>query len=162
MGAGWSDRVSEATAVALFSALEWPEGALGRRALLAFEPYDASVFSLNQDRAGDPISCLLERGFARQVPGVWAFPHVEGHSLGIFEDFDEVALIDEADDLFVYPLSALPQDWLGHVERERCCLLVTGVGLSLATAGFKGVERAAARGEAVGGAVMLVDPADHD
>ena len=66
-----------------------------------------------------------------QLPDRWTFPYLDGHTLAIHYDFKVLALIDEADDLFTYPLSALPVDWNSHLKRERNCLLITGVDLRL-------------------------------
>ncbi len=52
-------------AVLHFSSLQWPSGALGRRPLLVFEPYDASVFSLEEGAPDNPEASLLARGFER-------------------------------------------------------------------------------------------------
>jgi hypothetical protein len=53
----------------------------------------------------------------------------------MIEEFDELALIDEAGELFQYPLSAAPRDWFDHITRERNCLIITGTDLRLATEG---------------------------
>jgi hypothetical protein len=39
--------------------------------------------------------------------------------------------------------------------RERSCLLITGVGLRLATDGMAGVEQAVRRGDAFAGMVLI-------
>ena len=147
----------EPNAVLLCSALEWPVGALGKRPLLVFEPYDLSVFALEESGRSNVAGWLAERGFAQLVEGSWAFPHTHEFILGVFDEFDTLSLIDEGDDLFNYPLSALPDDWYAHVQRERICLVITGSNLQLTTAGMEGVHQAVARGEAFGAMVMLND-----
>lgn len=155
-------RTPEPNAVLLCSTLEWPVGALGKRPLLAFEPYDLSVFALEEGGASDVGGRLAERGFAQLVEGAWAFPHTHELILGVFDEFDTLSLIDEGDGLFEYPLSALPGDWYAHVLRERICLVITGSNLQLTTAGMEGVHQAVARGDAFGAMVMLNDGSTID
>ena len=62
------------------------------------------------------MSVFLNRAFELQLPDRWTFPYLDGHTLAIHYDFEVLALIDEADDLFTYPLSALPVDWYSHFE----------------------------------------------
>lgn len=145
--------MSEVTGAALFSDLEWPRGALGRRPLLVFESYDPSVWKLpERPYAGlDDVSVFLDRGFELLVPDLWTFPYLDGHTLAIHYDFDVLALIDEADDLFTYPLSALPADWYSLLKRERNCLIITGVALRLATTGMDGVRLPARAGGLLAG-----------
>jgi hypothetical protein len=87
---------------------------------------------------------------------------LDGIFLGIHYDFDVMELNDEGDELFTYPLSALPADWYAHLKLERNCLLITGVDLRLATAGMDGVRDACARGHAVGGTVLVNDGSATD
>jgi len=147
----------EPTAIFLFSSLQWPAGALGERPLLVFEPYDPSVFSLDEETTGETSSSLLERGFQRLDVDAWSFPYLEGYVLTMLEEFDELALIDEAGELFQYPLSAAPVDWYQHLTRERNCLVITGTGLRLAADGMAGVHEAARRGTAFAGSVLAHD-----
>jgi hypothetical protein len=149
--------MTQPNAVLLFSSLECPAGAVGRRPLLVFEPYDPSVFSLDQEAPEGPEACLLARGFERLRPDRWSFPYLGGHVLTMIEEFDELALIDEAGELFQYPLSAAPREWFEHISRERNCLIVTGTDLRLGTEGMAGVEAARARGSAFGGSVLAHD-----
>lgn len=123
--------MSEPTGVVLCSELQWPADALGRRPLLVF----ALRRICARARRGRPDGLggwLTERGFAQLVAGSWTFPHEHEFVLGVFDEFDTLALIDEGDDLLNYPLGALPADWFAHLERERVCLVVTGVDLQLA------------------------------
>jgi hypothetical protein len=154
--------VSEPTGVILCSKLQWPADALGRRPLLVFEPYDLSVFGLEGGAPSDVKGWLTERGFAQLVEGSWAFPHGHELVLGVFDEFDTLALIDEGDDLFNYPLGALPTDWFAHLQRERVCLVVTGANLQLTTLGMEGVHQAVARGDAFGAMVMVNDGRVHE
>ena len=149
--------MTEPTAVLLFSSLQWPADALGRRPLLVFEPYDPSVFSLDEEAAGEASSSLLARGFERLETEAWSFPYLGGHVLTMLEEFDELALIDEAGELFQYPLSAAPAEWYEHVTRERNCLVITGHGLRLATDGIAGVNEACRLGTAFGGSALAHD-----
>lgn len=135
--------MTEPTAVLLFSNLQWPADALGERPLLVFEPYDSAVFSLDLDVPGDAGSSLLKRGFEQLKADHWSFPYLDGHVLTMMEEFDELALIDEAGELFQYPLSVAPPDWYEHVTRERNCLVITGSELQLATEGMAGVHEPA-------------------
>ncbi|MPZ93113.1 MAG: hypothetical protein GEU68_16120 [Actinobacteria bacterium] len=151
--------MGEVAGVALFTDLEWPKGTLGRRPLLVFESYDASAWRL-PDRpytGGDDMSVFLDRGFELFVPDRWTFPYLEGLFLAIHYDFDVMALNDEGDELFTYPLSALPTEWYSHLKLERNCLLITGLELHLATAGMEGVHDACARGHAAGGMLLVND-----
>lgn len=75
----------------------------------------------------------------------------------MLEEFDELALIDEAGELFQYLLSAAPADWYEHVMRERNCLVVTGTELRLATDGMAGVHEPCRRGTAFAGSVLAHD-----
>ena len=147
--------MSGPTAVVLPTTLKWPREAVGERALLAFEAYEPTDLALEDRLPVDVPTWLLERGFARLVEGAWEFPYLEDHVLGIFADFDVIALIDEADDLFSYPMSGLPSAWREHLMRERSCLLITGVDLRLATDGMSGIEAAVRRGDAFAGMVLI-------
>lgn len=149
--------MTDPTAIVLCSQLQWPADAFGSRPLIVFEPYDSSVFALEDGDSSDIASWLTQRGFARLIEGSWDFPYEHELVLGVFADFDALALIDEGDDLFNYPLNALPADWYAHLTRERNCLVITGVGLELAQAGMEGVHRAVGRGEAFGAMVLLND-----
>ena len=91
--------MSELTGVVLCSALQWPVDALGERPLLVFEPYDVSVLALEEGGPSDLPGWLTERGFAQLVEGSWTFPHEHELVLGVFDEFDTLALIDEGDDL---------------------------------------------------------------
>lgn len=86
--------MNEPTEVSSFSTLQWPE-----------RPSD-----IGWSWSSSPMTDrrLLERtaqvtrlflswlgGFERLVEGVWPFPHLDGYTLGIFEEFDYLALIDE-------------------------------------------------------------------
>lgn len=152
--------MSEPNAVVFTGTLQWPRGALGERALLAFEPYEATKLALDEPAPVDVPGWLVERGFERLVEGAWNFPYLEDHVLAVFADLDVVELIDPATDLFTYPLSGLPHGWYAHLMRERSCLLITGVGLELATAGMAGIEQAVRRGEAFAGMVMINEGLD--
>ena len=145
----------EPNAVVLTTTVKWPLDAVGERALLAFEPYDPTFLALEDRSPVDVPGWLLERGFARLVEGAWSFPYLEDHVLGVFADLGVIALIDEADDLFSYPLSGLPSAWHEHLMRERSCLVITCVGLRLATDGMAGVDEAVRRGDAFGGMVLI-------
>lgn len=147
--------MTEPNAVVLTSTLKWPAATVGDRALLAFEPYDVARLALDEDSSIDVPGWLIERGFERLIEGAWNFPHLEGHVLGVFADFGEISLIDEAGDLFTYPLSGLPPAWYEHLKRERSCLLITGIDLRLATEGMAGVEESVRRGDAFAGMVQI-------
>ena len=147
--------MTEPNAVVFTTTLQWPQGALGERALLAFEPYDVSSLALEEKSPVDVAGWLLERGFERLLEDVWTFPYMEGHVLGVFAEFGEMSLLDEAADLFTYPLSGLPSAWYEHLMRERSCLVITGVNLRLATEGMAGIERAIRRGDAFAGMVLI-------
>ena len=149
--------MNEPSAVVLTSTLQWPQGALGQRPLLAFEVYEPTALALEDRVPLDVEAWLLQRGFERLVADEWTFPYLEDHVLGVFEDLGQMALIDEADDLFTYPLGGLPAQWCEHLKRERNCLLITGKDLRLSADGMAGVERAVRRGEAFGGMVLIND-----
>jgi hypothetical protein len=149
-------------AVLLCSTLQWPAGALGRRPLVVFEPYDISKFALEEGASTDVTGWLKERGFAPLVKDSWDFPLEHELVLGVFKEFDTPALIDEGDDLLNYPLGALPTDWFAHLQRERVCLVVTGANLQLTTLGMEGVHQAVARGDAFGAMVMINDGRVHE
>jgi hypothetical protein len=73
-----------------------------------------------------------------------------------------MALNDEGDELFAYPVSALPTEWYSHLKLERNCLLITGVDLRLAAVGMDGVHDACARGQAAGGMLLVNDGSATD
>lgn len=150
--------MSEVNGVALFSRLKWPKDALGERPLLVIESHEPSVWKLDDFPEVDPIAGLRERGFEALRPEGWSFPYLDDHLVAIDESSDDFALIDEAaDELFGYPLSGVPSDWYSHLKMERNCLVITGVGLGLATAGMDGVKNACAEGRAFGAMVMIND-----
>jgi hypothetical protein len=120
------------------------------------------VLALEESGPTGVTGWLSERGFAQLVEGSWAFPHEHELVLGVFDEFDTLALIDEGDDLLNYPLSALPTDWFAHLQRERACLVVTGADLQLTTLGMEGVHQAVARGDAFGAMVMINDGRVHE
>ncbi len=152
--------MNEPTAVVLPTTLKWPRDAVGERALLAFEVYDPTRLALEDRSPVDVPAWLMERGFDRLVEDAWSFPYLEGHVLGVFADLGDIALIDEAGDLFSYPLSGLPSSWHEHLMRERSCLLITGVNLRLATDGMAGIEQAVRRGNAFAGMVLINEGLD--
>lgn len=152
--------MTEPNAVVLMSTLQWPKGALGERPLLAFEPYDVTKLALEEGAPVDVAAWLEERGFERLVEGAWTFPHLAGHVLAVFVDLGEIELIDEAADLFSYPLSAVPSVWFEHLMRERSCLVITGLDLRLATEGMAGIEEAVRRGDAFAGMVLINEGLD--
>lgn len=91
------------TGTAFFSELQWPADALGRRALLAFEPYEPDVLSRPGHPATDEgiIASGVERGFEFLRQEAWSFPAVAGHQVVISHDLDDFAVIDDyADELF--------------------------------------------------------------
>lgn len=152
--------MNEPAAVVLPTTLKWPRDAVGERALLAFEVYQPTHLALEDRFPVDVPAWLLERGFERLVEDAWTFPYLEGHVLGVFADLGDMALIDEGDDLFSYPLSGLPSAWHEHLMRERSCLLITGVNLRLATDGMSGIEQAVRRGDAFAGMVLINEGLD--
>jgi hypothetical protein len=152
--------MTEPNAVVFTTTLQWPQGALGERALLAFEPYDVTSLALDEKSPVAVDAWLTERGFIRLVEGAWSFPQLEGHVLGVFADLGEMSLLDEAADLFTYPLSGLPSGWCAHLMRERSCLVITGIDLRLATERMGGIERAVRRGNAFAGMVMINEGLD--
>lgn len=92
------------------------------------------------------------------MPGSWNFPPQTEHLVVVHEEFDALGVIDEgADELFAYPLSALPEEWFAHLKRERSCLVITGVDLKLAWAGLEGVRQACERGQAAGAMLLIND-----
>ena len=78
--------MTEPNAVVFTTTLQWPQGAVGERALLAFEPYDVTKLALEEPALVHVPGWLLERGFERLVEGAWNFPHLEGHVLAVFAD----------------------------------------------------------------------------
>lgn len=150
--------MTEVSGVALFSTLQWPADALGERALLVIESYDPSVWRIDGIPTRDALEALRVRGFAPLERERWSFPYLEEHLLAIDESSGSLALIDEAaDELFGYRLDAVPTQWYQHLQRERSCLVITGVDLHLATAGMEGVEQASAYGNAFGAMVLIND-----
>lgn len=147
--------MSEPNAVVFTGTLQWPRGALGERALLAFEPYDLTKLALEEPAPVDVPGWLVERGFERLVEGAWNFPYLQEHVLAVFSDLGDIELIDAAADLFTYPLLGLEASWREHLMRERSCLVITGVDLRLATDGMAGIDQAVRRGDAYGGMVMI-------
>ncbi len=147
--------MNEPNAVVFTTTLKWPQDAVGERALLAFEPYDVANLALEEEAPVDVPGWLTERGFEQLVEGAWSFPYLEGHVLGVFADLGEMSLLDEAADLFTYPLSGLSPGWYEHLMRERSCLFITGTDLRLATEGMAGIEQAVRRGDAFGGMVLI-------
>jgi len=152
--------VNQPNAVVFTTTLKWPHATVGERALLAFEPYEVTNLALEEETPVDVAGWLTERGFERLVEDEWSFPYLEGHVLGVFADLGEMSLIDEAADLFTYPLSGISPGWYEHLMRERSCLLITGTDLRLATEGMAGVERAVRRGDAFSGMVLINEGLD--
>lgn len=74
--------MTEPNAVVFTSTLKWPQGALGERALLAFEPYDVTTLALEEKTPVDVPGWLIERGFERLVEGEWNFPELGVTLLG--------------------------------------------------------------------------------
>lgn len=150
--------MSDVNGVALFSTLKWPKDALGERSLLVIESYEPSVWQRDDCGDRDAIAGLRARGFAPLRSDGWSFPYLEDHLVAIDESSDDFALIDDgADELFSYPVSGIPQDWYSHLKLERNCLVITGVGLRLATDGMEGVNQACASRRAFGAMVMIND-----
>lgn len=152
--------MNEPNAVIFTTTLKWPPDTVGARVLLAFEPYEVANLALEEQAPVDVAGWLTERGFERLVEGAWTFPHLEGHVLGVFADLGDMALLDEAADLFTYPLSGLSPGWYEHLMRERSCLLITGTDLRLATEGMAGIEQAVRRGDAYAGMVLINEGVD--
>ncbi len=150
--------MSEVSGAAVFLRLKWPKDALGERPLLVIESYEPSVWKLDDSEHVDVPTALRERGFEPLRSGDWSFPYLEDHLVAIDEPSDGFALIDDAaDELFAYPLSGIPPAWYSHLKLERNCLLITGVGLRLATDGMDGVEQACANRRAFGAMVLIND-----
>lgn len=150
--------MNDVAGVALFSTLKWPKDALGERPLLVFESYDPSVWNRDGGSGSDAITGLRDRGFEPLLPEGWSFPYLDDHLLAIDEPDDDFALIDDAaDQLFGYPISAIPGEWYSHLKMERNCLVLTGVELGLATAGMNGVKAACEDGRAFGAMVLIND-----
>ena len=152
--------MNRVTGVAHFSDLQWPADALGRRALLVFEPYEPNVLMLPDHpvSAEGVIASCVERGFGLLSPDAWSFPHLSEYQIVLDKEFDDFAIIDDyVEELFVYPVNALPRDWFAHLRRERSCLVITGIELGLTTRGLDGVRDACRSGRAVGGMLLVND-----